>query len=117
MNKDKLKILIVSCYFPPLNVIGGMRVYFWAKYWSKMGHEICVVTIKNDLLDSPLNLPIDADVQARVRIEKVPLPHKIFDIYTPKQNRYVNKTTAAKPHKRTTTVGKMATKIINALMG
>ena len=37
MNKDKLKILIVSCFFPPLNVIGGMRVYFWAKYWSKDG--------------------------------------------------------------------------------
>ena len=47
-----------------------------------MGHEICVVTIKNDVLDSPLNLPIDADVQARIRIERVPLPHKIFGIYT-----------------------------------
>ena len=116
MNKDKLKILIVSCYFPPLNVIGGMRVYFWAKYWSRMGHEICVVTIKNDLLDSPLNLPIDADVQARVRIEKVPLPHKIFDIYTPKQNRYVNKTTATKPHKRHTVVSKLARRIAKALM-
>ncbi len=116
MNKDKLKILIVSCYFPPLNVIGGMRVYFWAKYWSMMGHEVCVVTIKNDLLDSPLNLPIDADVQARVRIEKVPLPHKIFDIYTSKQNSYVNKTTDTKSHKRSTTAGKLARKIARALM-
>jgi glycosyltransferase involved in cell wall biosynthesis len=115
MNKDKLKILIISCYFPPLNVIGGMRVYFWAKYWSKMGHEICVVTIKNDLVDSPLNLPIDADVQSSVRIEKVPLPHRVFDIYSKKQNRSSNKTTTDKPKKPPTIFGKLIKKIKRAV--
>ena len=76
-----------------------------------MGHEICVVTIKNDVLDNPLNLPIDADVQARVRIEKVPLPHKMFDIYTPKQNRYLNNTTTNKPKTPPTIFGKLIKKI------
>lgn len=102
MNKNKLKILIVSCYFPPLNVIAALRAYFWAKYWSKMGHEICVLTIKNDVRDSPLNLPIDADVQTCVRIEKVPLPHKVFDIYTSRQNRYINKSIYGRKHPYTT---------------
>ena len=136
MNKDKLKILIVSCYFPPLNVIAALRAYFWAKHWSKMGHEICVVTIKNDVLDSPLNLPIEADVQSCVRVEKVPVLHKIFDIYTPKHNRYVDKsvsgrkhpytiytpsqngfvntTTADKPQNKPTAFGKLTKKIMKA---
>lgn len=39
-----MKILIVSYYFPPLNSIGSLRPYSWAKYWSKMGHEVTVLT-------------------------------------------------------------------------
>lgn len=117
MNKNKLKILIVSCYFPPLNVIAALRAYFWAKYWSRMGHEICVITIKNDVLDSPLNLPIDADVQKCVRIETVPLPHKVFDIFTPRQNRCVNKTTVNKAQNVPKALGKLIKKIMRAFTG
>ncbi len=115
MTENKLKILIVSCYFPPLNVIASLRAYFWAKYWSKMGHEICVLTIKNDVLDSPLNLPIDADVQARVRIERVPLPFKMLDKNALKQNRCLNKETAGKPQKQPVAIGKFIKKIMNAV--
>lgn len=117
MKENKLKILIVSCYFPPLNVIASLRAYFWAKYWSRMGHEICVITIKNDLQDSPLNLSIDADVQARIRIEKVPLPlpFKMLDRNTLKQNRCLNKETISKTQKQPTALSKFIKKKINTV--
>lgn len=105
----------MSCYFPPLNVIASLRAYFWAKYWSRMGHEICVVTIKNDVLDSPLNLPIDADVQKCVRIETVPLPFKFLDKNTLKQNTYLNKETTSKTQKKPTLFSKFVKKIMNAV--
>ncbi len=39
-----MKILIVSFFFPPQNAIGGQRPYSWAKYWSRKGHEVHVLT-------------------------------------------------------------------------
>lgn len=41
-----MKILIVSSYFPPMNSIASLRPYSWAKYWSKMGHDVTVLTTK-----------------------------------------------------------------------
>jgi glycosyltransferase involved in cell wall biosynthesis len=39
-----MKILIVAAYFPPQNGIGGLRPYSWAKWWSRAGHEVTVLT-------------------------------------------------------------------------
>lgn len=46
--EKKLKILIVTHSFPPLNKIGSLRPYAWAKYWSWIGHEVCVLTTKKE---------------------------------------------------------------------
>lgn len=40
-----MKILIVSSFFPPQNSIASLRPYSWAKYWSRMGHEVTVLTV------------------------------------------------------------------------
>ncbi len=47
MNK-KLNILIITHYFPPLNSIASLRPYSWAKYWSKLGHNVTVLTTKKE---------------------------------------------------------------------
>jgi hypothetical protein len=39
-----MRILIVSSFFPPLNSIASHRPYSWAKYWSRAGHEVSVLT-------------------------------------------------------------------------
>lgn len=39
-----MKILIVSSYFPPQNAVASLRPYSWAKYWSRAGHEVTVLT-------------------------------------------------------------------------
>lgn len=72
MKNQKPKILIISYCFPPLNVIASLRVYSWAKYWSRMGYEICVLTAEKKHSDGSLDLPIDADVATSVRIEETP---------------------------------------------
>lgn len=39
-----MKILIISTYFPPQNSIASLRPYSWAKYWTKEGHTVTVLT-------------------------------------------------------------------------
>lgn len=39
-----MKILIISTYFPPLNSVGSLRPYSWAKYLAQAGHEVTVLT-------------------------------------------------------------------------
>ncbi|ASE27034.1 glycosyltransferase [Psychrobacter cryohalolentis] len=39
-----MKILIVSTFFPPQNSIASLRPYSWAKWWSRMGHDVTVLT-------------------------------------------------------------------------
>ena len=43
-----MKILIVSTYFPPANSIASLRPYSWAKWWSRAGHDITVLTTEKD---------------------------------------------------------------------
>lgn len=53
-----MKILIISSYFPPLNSIASLRPYSWAKYWSRAGHEVTVLTTKKKKYGNNLKLPI-----------------------------------------------------------
>ena len=41
-----MRILIIAYYFPPEThaTMASLRPYSWAKYWSKMGHEVCIIT-------------------------------------------------------------------------
>jgi hypothetical protein len=52
----KYKILIITYYFPPINAIASHRPYSWAKYWSRMGHDITVLTTKKEPKSNDLNL-------------------------------------------------------------
>lgn len=39
-----MNILIVAVYFPPQNSIASLRPYSWAKWWSREGHNVTVLT-------------------------------------------------------------------------
>lgn len=41
---QKLKILIITHDYPPLNKVGSLRTYSWAKYWTQFGHDVKVLT-------------------------------------------------------------------------
>lgn len=65
----KLKILIVTAYFPPLNVIASLRTYSWAKYWSQLGCEVTVLTTPKEPRYSTINLP-----KGDYQVVEVPVP-------------------------------------------
>jgi len=46
-----MRILIISKYFPPENSIASLRPYSWAKYWSRAGHDVSVLTSPKDYND------------------------------------------------------------------
>lgn len=43
-----MRILIVADFFPPKNAIGSLRPYSWAKYWSKNGNNVSVLTTSKE---------------------------------------------------------------------
>ena len=51
-----MNILIIAYDWIPRNVISTHRIYSFAKYWSKMGHKITVLTSKKKIFDKPLDL-------------------------------------------------------------
>lgn len=54
-----MKILIICLFFPPRNSIASLRPYSWAKYWSRMGHDVTVVTTPKKYHPSNIDLPFD----------------------------------------------------------
>ena len=58
MSKKLKNILIIAYDWPPRNVISTHRVYSFAKYWSKIGHTITVLTAKKKFFDRPLDLSL-----------------------------------------------------------
>ena len=48
-----MKILIIAVYFPPQNSVASLRPYSWAKYWSRAGHNVTVLTTRKP--DHPTN--------------------------------------------------------------
>ena len=52
-----MRILIVSPFFPPCNNIASLRPYSWAKWWSKAGHKVTVIS--SDIYQEPKNLQLD----------------------------------------------------------
>jgi glycosyltransferase involved in cell wall biosynthesis len=43
-----MRILIISTFFPPRNSIASLRPYSFAKYFSRMGHDVTVLTQKKE---------------------------------------------------------------------
>ena len=64
-----MKILIVSIYFPPYNSIASLRPYSWAKWWSRQGHEVTVLTMPKRPL--PQNFPMPCE---GFEVVELPLP-------------------------------------------
>ncbi len=56
MNKPR--ITIVSYSWPPRNSISTHRPYAWARYWSKKGAKITVLTSKKQMFDEPLDMKL-----------------------------------------------------------
>src|SRR5258707_154620 len=60
-----LKILIVSYYFPPFNTVGAVRTGKTAKYLVREGHEVKIITAKNQPL--MMNLPVEIEEEHIIR--------------------------------------------------
>ena len=54
-----MRLLIISFAFPPFNSIGGVRVGKTAKYLINLGHEVRVVTARDQPFERTLPLEID----------------------------------------------------------
>lgn len=56
-----MRILIISYFFPPYNTIGAVRVGKTAKYLTRLGHEVKVLTASNQPLQPTLHTEIPAE--------------------------------------------------------
>lgn len=62
----RLKVLLVSSWFPPVNVIGAIRVGHFAKSFHDAGHDVRVLAAQNPGDKSlPLGLPADRIIYVR----------------------------------------------------
>ena len=55
---SKLRIIIVTYSWPPRNSISTHRPYSWARYWSKRGADVTVITAKKKIFDQPLGMEL-----------------------------------------------------------
>ena len=53
-----MNILIVTYNWPPRNTIGTHRPFSWAKYWSRAGASVTVLTARKLFFDAPLDLDV-----------------------------------------------------------
>jgi hypothetical protein len=74
-REGKMKILIIAYSFPPYNSMGAVRVGKIAKYLNSFGHEVRVITAKNQPLraDLPIEVPINQIIQTNwINMNKLP---------------------------------------------
>ncbi|MDX5385786.1 MAG: glycosyltransferase [Alteromonadaceae bacterium] len=67
---SNLNILIVAYDWPPRNSIAVHRPYAWAKYWSRSGCNVTVLTSEKCVYDEPLDL--EMPLLDGVRVIEVP---------------------------------------------
>jgi hypothetical protein len=53
-----MKILIISVFFPPQNAIASLRSYSWAKWWSREGHAVTILTTTKEQRDNDFVMDI-----------------------------------------------------------
>lgn len=56
-----MRILLVSHYFPPFNTVGAIRTGAMARWLSVLGHEVRVLTARDQPLAADLTLPLPSD--------------------------------------------------------
>lgn len=55
-----LRIALVTYNWPPRNAIGTHRPYAWAKYWTRLGVKVTVLTARKQDFDQPLDSHLPA---------------------------------------------------------
>lgn len=68
-KKENKKVLIISFYFPPANVIGALRVGKLAKYLRDFGWEPWVLTLEKGLFNISEDLLVEIDCQHIIRAD------------------------------------------------
>lgn len=63
-----MRVLIIASSFPPYNAIASLRPYSWAKYWSKWGHDVTVLTTKK-IENVAFNLNLDCSTFKVIEID------------------------------------------------
>ena len=51
-RKQQMNVLIIATFFPPDTAIAAVRPYLFAKYLTKMGHQVTV--LRSGLLELSL---------------------------------------------------------------
>ncbi len=67
--RHRLRVLIVTHAFPPMNSTASHRPYSWARAWSDLGHEVHVLTPTKHPFDGTMDLERDL---SGVQIHEVP---------------------------------------------
>lgn len=70
-----MKLVFFVHYFPPLNSTGARRVESFAKYLSRRGHEIVIVSTRKSMRDGPLTEQVPPyvrlyEIDSRGRVAK-----------------------------------------------
>ena len=73
-------ILLITYFFPPLNAAACRRVYSWAKYFQKAGHDVIILTADVPVEKQVKNFDVDVSFLKIYRL-------KYFDI-----QRIINRT-------------------------
>jgi glycosyltransferase involved in cell wall biosynthesis len=71
-TRARVRILIISWYFPPWNEVAGGRPYSWARHFAQHGHDVTVLTPEKDAqVHGTLNLPLEP--MERLRVIETPM--------------------------------------------
>ena len=84
MTKKK-RILIISYYFAPQNVIGAVRPTKLAKYLARMGHEVTVIA--GGGLDGQIDPTLERDLQELKDVHQLNEWSPLRDWYIHKRSR------------------------------
>ena len=79
---DQKRILIISYYFAPQNVIGAVRPTKLAKYLTRMGHEVTVIS--GGGLDGKTDPTLERDLQELKDV-------RLCKEWSPLRNWYIRK--------------------------
>lgn len=76
-----MNLLVVCHYFPPLNTVGAFRPWSWAKYWTRHGHRVTVLTTKKYPFDGAFDQTLRDEIdQMGVRVIEVPYLRRTNDV-------------------------------------
>jgi len=77
-------ILLLTYYFPPHNAIGCRRVYAWAKYLKRMGHDVIVLTADNPGDDALRSYNVDLSFLPIYRLTYFNVLNLLMKVFKPR---------------------------------